>query len=85
MMLQIISNDKVLLKGNFSMISLPGEMGRFAILDNHEPMIASVTNGEVEIKDYDNLFKSYVITSGIVCVEQNQCTVFTDKLDPQTE
>lgn len=48
MIVEIYAPHKTLFSGNALAISLPGTMGKFAILDNHAPLV-SVLGKEISI------------------------------------
>ena len=43
----IVSPEKVLYQGDASSVVVPGEKGRFEILDHHAPIISTLTKGTV--------------------------------------
>ena len=43
----IVSPEKVLYQGEASSVVVPGEKGRFEILDHHAPIISTLTKGTV--------------------------------------
>lgn len=49
MILEVITPDEVLYKGNISQVILPGLDGSFGILDTHAPLISALTKGEVKV------------------------------------
>ena len=71
MKLEILTPEKTVYRGDVESITLPGAMGSFQILNNHAPIIASLTRGilsfraegkikEMEVEDgfvesHDNL------------------------------
>ncbi|CAL7963165.1 ATP-synt_DE_N domain-containing protein [Alphaproteobacteria bacterium] len=77
MFVQIVTPDRVALEIEARMALLPGELGDFAVLDKHEPMMVLIKEGAVEIKDYEDLCHNYVVGSGMVYIEQTKCVVLT--------
>ncbi|WP_298826509.1 F0F1 ATP synthase subunit epsilon [uncultured Capnocytophaga sp.] len=47
MILEIVTPEAVLYKGNVSIITLPGAKGSFQILENHAPIVALLEKGIV--------------------------------------
>jgi F-type H+-transporting ATPase subunit epsilon len=47
MILEIITPEASLFKGEVKSVSLPGLDGVFQVLDNHAPIISSLKNGEL--------------------------------------
>ena len=49
MLLEVISPDELLFKGNVSHVVLPGLDGSFGVLSHHAPMISALKKGEVKV------------------------------------
>lgn len=49
MLLEVISPDELLFKGNVSHVVLPGLDGSFGILNLHAPMISALKKGLVKV------------------------------------
>ena len=49
MILEVITPDEVLYKGNVSQVVLPGLDGSFGILDSHAPLISALAKGDVRV------------------------------------
>ena len=47
MILEIVTPEAVLYKGNVSIITLPGAKGSFQILKNHAPIVALLEKGTI--------------------------------------
>lgn len=45
--LKIVSPEKVVYDGDIESVIVPGTLGQFEILDNHAPIISSLTDGMV--------------------------------------
>jgi F-type H+-transporting ATPase subunit epsilon len=65
MYLDIITPDKKIYSGEVSSVSVPGTSGRFQMLENHAPIISTLANGKVKIKDKDGL-KEFDVKGGVV-------------------
>ena len=50
MNLEVLTPDKNLFSGEVEGVLLPGVKGQFQILNNHAPIIAALSNGEIKIK-----------------------------------
>lgn len=50
MLLEVITPDEMLFKGNVSHVVLPGLDGSFGVLSNHAPMISALTEGEMKVE-----------------------------------
>lgn len=74
MKLEIISAEKVLFKGDVKRVTLPGSLGTFTVLEQHAPLISTLTHGDV-IYDTQGGEKQLTIDSGVVEVLDNRVVV----------
>ena len=49
MYLEIISPEKTLFKGEVESVLFPGTYGDFQVLNNHAPIVSTLTKGKVKI------------------------------------
>ena len=91
MHLEIISPEKTLFKGEVESILFPGTYGDFQVLNNHAPIVSTLTKGKVTIigkisieegvKDkfeYTDKETILDIESGTVEMNNNQVTLLVD-------
>ena len=91
MHLEIISPEKTLFKGEVESILFPGTYGDFQVLNNHAPIVSTLTKGKVKIigkisieegvKDkfeYTDKETILDIDSGTVEMNNNQVTLLVD-------
>ena len=50
MILEIVSPEATLFKGEVTSVTLPGEVGSFQVLNNHAPIVSILKHGVVNIK-----------------------------------
>lgn len=50
MLLEVITPDKILFKGNVTHVVLPGLDGSFGVLDSHAPMISALSEGVMKVE-----------------------------------
>lgn len=74
MTLEIVCPKKVLYRGDVSSVSFPGALGAFTVLDNHAPLISTLTAGEINFQDKKGI-THISIKKGIVELNNNQVTV----------
>ena len=74
MKLEIISSEKILFKGDVRRVTLPGSLGTFTVLDQHAPLISTLTHGNV-VFDTGGEEKQLTIDSGVVEVLDNRIVV----------
>ena len=91
MYLEIISPEKTLFKGDVESILFPGTYGDFQVLNNHAPIVSTLTRGKVkiqgkifieeEVKDkfeFTDRETILDIESGTVEMNNNQVTLLVD-------
>jgi F-type H+-transporting ATPase subunit epsilon len=77
MKLEIVSPEKVYFSGDVALVTLPGKLGQFTVLENHAPIISLLSKGSVIYKtnadeqhiEIDGGFAEVNNNSIIVCVE----------------
>ena len=77
MKLDIITPEKLYYSGEVSIVNLPGIDGHFTLLENHAPIISSLTKGKISYRDENGLSEFY-IENGVVECKLNQVTVCTE-------
>lgn len=79
MLLEIITPEKNIFKGNVESASFPGSNGSFQVLNNHAPLISSLAKGELKyFNGKDEV--SFVVEGGVVEVLNNTITVLAEKV-----
>jgi F0F1-type ATP synthase, epsilon subunit (mitochondrial delta subunit) len=75
MKLEILSPERTLYKGDVDVVTLPGTLGRFTILQDHAPMVSSLKEGIIRIKPYEGEEVELSIKGGFVEVKRNEVSV----------
>ena len=92
MKLEIVSPEKTLFTGEVDSVSVPGTDGSFQMLNNHAPIISTLSEGKVKIvgnidipKELDNIFTKINakethlnIVSGVIEMKNNKVIILTD-------
>ncbi len=78
MFLEIITPEKKLFSGEAELVQLPGTIGYFEVLMNHSPMISTLIEGRIKVKDANGVFSYFDITGGVVEVHNNKIAVLVD-------
>lgn len=78
---EIVTPDKKVYSGNVTLVSVPGVMGSFEILNGHAPIISALAKGQIRIieDDADKTEQLFDIESGIVEVKDNKVNVLIEK------
>jgi F-type H+-transporting ATPase subunit epsilon len=74
MTLKIISATEILFEGEVEMVTLPGEKGRFTVLNNHASLISTLVAGDI-IYRHDSEQSTTHIDGGIADVDNNLVSV----------
>ena len=77
MTLEILTPDKKIFEGEATGVNLPGTLGFFEILDHHAPIISTLEDGKLIIR---NAGKEdvFVIQGGVVECLNNKVTVLAE-------
>ena len=78
MKVTIVSPEKTLYQGEAHGVKLPGELGRFEVLEGHAPLISTLVQGTVECvgeKSFD-----VEVSGGFVEVARNEVTICVETL-----
>ena len=73
MKVTIVSPEKTLYTGEVEGVAVPGENGRFEVLNNHAPIISSLTAGTVTCKGTEPF--TLEISGGFIEVARNEISV----------
>lgn len=78
MIVEIISPDKVLYKGDLSAVQLPGIDGSFEILDHHAPLVSILKAGSIKLVDVKKKEKLIPINGGVIEVLENSVKILVE-------
>lgn len=78
MILEILTPDKNVFKGEIQMAQFPGIDGSFGVLNNHAPLISILKKGKIKYKGVDNLMHYIDVKGGVVEVLKNKILVLAD-------
>ncbi len=79
MHLEIITPDKKVFSGEVSSVSVPGTTGRFEMLNNHAPIISTLLNGKVKVKDKEGV-KTFDVKGGVVENLKNKIIILAESV-----
>ena len=78
MFLEIITPDSELFKGEVSSVKLPGTNGGFEILNNHAPIVSTLTSGVVSISKDSGTEETFEINGGVIEMLDNKIIVLAN-------
>jgi len=79
MLLEIITPDKKIYSGEVTSVSVPGMSGRFQMLKDHAPIISTLLNGKVKIKDQEGV-KEFDVKGGVVENLKNKIVILAESV-----
>jgi F-type H+-transporting ATPase subunit epsilon len=78
MQLEIITPEHKVFEGQVSSVQLPGVDGKFEILNNHAPIISTLTKGNVRVIDTNNNSELFEINGGVIEMQNNKIIVLAE-------
>ena len=78
MKLEIITPEKELFAGEVSSVKLPGTNGGFEILNNHAPIISTLSKGEIKVITTKKETEKFEINGGVIEMQNNRIIVLAD-------
>jgi F-type H+-transporting ATPase subunit epsilon len=78
MILEIITAEKEVYSGEVSSVKFPGTSGEFEILNNHAPIISTLSSGDIRVITTDNKTENFAINGGVIEMQNNKIIVLAD-------
>lgn len=78
MQLEIITPEKKVYTGEVKSVLLPGINGKFEILNNHAPIISTLTAGQVRVINNNDQKELFDINGGVIEMQHNKIIVLAD-------
>ena len=75
---EIVTAQSVVYKGEASSVSVQGSQSPFTILVNHSPIVSSLDDGILKIKDVNDKKLAFITSSGFVEVNKNVVSVLVE-------
>lgn len=75
MKVKISKPDSTLYEGDVKLLQLPGSGGLFEILQNHAPIISSLTKGTLRLVTIQDETKTFEIRGGVVKGQKNDILI----------
>ena len=75
MKLEIITPSNTLFSGDVTLVQLPGIDGLFEILQNHAPIISSLSKGTLRLVTDSDETKTFDIRGGVVKGQKNDILI----------
>ena len=78
MLVDNITPEAKLNEGEVNTFKLPGTNGGFEILNNHAPIISTLTAGKISIASDNGQKESFEIQGGVIEMQNNKLIVLAD-------
>ena len=78
MILEIITPEKELFNGEVDSVKFPGTNGGFEILNNHAPIISTLSKGEIRVITKKKHTEKFEINGGVIEMKNNKIIVLAD-------
>lgn len=76
--LEIITPEKLLFSGQIRIVKLPGTVGSFEIMKNHQPIISTLAKGTITVKETNGTISHFEINGGLVEASNNEIKVLVE-------
>ncbi len=80
MKLEILTPDKAVFEGEVTSVTVPGTMGSFEVLNGHAPLISTLEDGKVVIRNGKGE-QSMLIKGGVIEVIDNKIIVLAEGIE----
>ena len=78
MILEIITPEKKVFKGEVTSVKFPGTAGEFEVLNSHAPIISTLKSGAIRVITADNNIEKFSINGGVIEMLNNKIIVLAD-------
>ena len=78
MKLEIITPEKQLFSGEVNSVKFPGSNGSFEVLNNHAPIISTLSKGVIKVITKEKDTKTFDINSGVIEMQKNKIIVLAE-------
>ena len=78
MKLEVLTPEKSLFTGKIRSVTVPGKKGSFMVLNNHAPIVSTLSKGEILITTQEYKEEKITISGGVVEVKRNEIIVLAD-------
>jgi len=78
MLLELITPEKKVFQGEVNSVQLPGTNGKFEVLNNHAPIISTLTKGHVRVIYSNNKTELFKINGGVIEMQNNKIIILAE-------
>jgi F-type H+-transporting ATPase subunit epsilon len=80
---EIVSQDRLVYKGDADMVTLPGIEGEMGVLPGHTPLLTTMAYGVISVKAAED--HAFTVAGGIVEVQPEVITILADAAEDVNE
>ena len=78
MFLEIVTPDKKIFSGEAKLAQLPGSSGSFEIMNNHAPIISTLSRGKVRVVSDEDKEYTFDIEGGVIESGENKIIILAE-------
>ena len=78
MELEILTPEKKIFSGEVYSVQVPGESGKFQMLNKHAPIVSSIKKGTIKVIDNQKKELLIEINSGIIEMKNNKIIILAE-------
>ena len=83
MFLEVVTPDAKIFEGEVTITTLPGSDGSFQVLNNHAPLVSSLTKGPFSYRTKEGELFEYKVSGGVAEVLNNRVTVLAESIEEE--
>ena len=80
MYLVIITPDKMVFEGEVNLVQVPGSKGAFTILKNHAPIISTLEEGKITVKEKSGKLHQFNVSGGVIENLKNKIIILVESV-----
>lgn len=81
---RLVTPQRIVFEGPVVSIQAPGSEGYLGVLAHHAPLITTLKEGRLEMRDPSGRVTAYHVTGGFLEVSNNRASALADSAEPIT-
>jgi len=79
MNLEILTPEQKVFEGEASIVTFPGSNGSFQVMNDHAPLVATLTKGKIIVKDNNGKETIFEMIGGVVEIQNNNVAALVEE------
>jgi F-type H+-transporting ATPase subunit epsilon len=79
---RLVTPQRIVFEGPVVSIQVPGSEGYLGVLAHHAPLITTLKDGKLEMRDPSGRVTAYHVGGGFLEVSNNRASVLADSAEP---